>query len=217
VLDFDSETLAEEWRRENLADTLTVKTARGMHFCYFVSGLPRLASPQGVDVKASGYCLTAPSTHPSGIQYTVIHPGPVLEIEASDLLHHFPASSETPPSDASNAPSSPPHTEHLPWSSLIGEIRRTLPVVSLLARYTQPIPTSPDGRWWIMRCPMPDHEDHHPSFWADNRRGICSCFHPACKSKQPGGKPMDVINLYARLHGCSNREAIFALAEEIGL
>ena len=59
-------------------------------------------------------------------------------------------------------------------------------------------------RW--LRCPCPLHDDAEPSFWIDTRDQVCGCF-AGCTSK-----PLDVINLYARLCGLNNREAIFQLA-----
>jgi hypothetical protein len=63
--------------------------------------------------------------------------------------------------------------------------------------------TSRDGRWWRAACPF--HSDKNPSFWVDALNGICGCF---------GGcthKPLDVINLYARLNGINNVDAIHDL------
>jgi len=45
-------------------------------------------------------------------------------------------------------------------------------------------------------------------FWVCIDLGICGCHKPACRDQQPGGKPMDVINFYARVKGISNLEAI---------
>jgi hypothetical protein len=98
--------------------------------------------------------------------------------------------------------------------SPIARIRAALPVVELLSKYTTPIPTSGDGRWWIMRCPF-HHPDNHPSFWADALHNVCSCHVPECRAQQPGGRSMDVISCYARLRGISNREAIDELRREI--
>ena len=42
--------------------------------------------------------------------------------------------------------------------------------------------------------------------WVDTARGICGCY-AGCTPK-----PFDVIDLYARLHGLDNRDAIKQLA-----
>jgi hypothetical protein len=58
---------------------------------------------------------------------------------------------------------------------------------------------SGDARWWMARCPL--HDDQHESLWIDNKNGLCGCL-AGCTSK-----PLDVINLYQRLHGCDTAVA----------
>ena len=80
--------------------------------------------------------------------------------------------------------------------------------------------------WYIGRCPFHQSPDPRPldppskrKFWLDARPGrqICSCFVPRCALENPGQRPMDVINFYARLHKLPNRQAIFELADRLGL
>jgi len=66
--------------------------------------------------------------------------------------------------------------------------------------------TSSDGRWLATLCPF--HDDKSPSAWIDTRRQLFGC--NACNFK-----PMDAINLYARLHGMSDSNAVVAMAKEL--
>jgi hypothetical protein len=102
-----------------------------------------------------------------------------------------------------------------PPGGLVAEIKSRLSILDLLLRYTDPQASSNDGAWWLMRCPNPKHHDEHPSFWANTNLGICGCYAPWCRETQPGGKSMDVISLYAWLHGCNNADAIKQLAHEL--
>jgi hypothetical protein len=108
----------------------------------------------------------------------------------------------------------------------IQEIKQKYPLARLAREeVTNLKATMPDG-WYLGYCPFCQGttagKGNRPSerkFWIDTRpgRGICSCFRPKCRAQNPGSKPMDVINFYARLHGLSNREAIYELADQLGL
>ena len=74
--------------------------------------------------------------------------------------------------------------------------------VSILDLLPNAVPSSRDGRWYVVLCPF--HDDQNPSFWIDTERGICEC--RTCNIKT-----MDVINLYARLNNLTNDEAIKSL------
>jgi len=65
-------------------------------------------------------------------------------------------------------------------------------------------PTSADNRWLMARCPL--HDDSNPSMWIDTREQICGCF-SGCTNK-----PLDVINLYSRIHGIDLVNTIYVLA-----
>jgi len=94
-----------------------------------------------------------------------------------------------------------------PWQSaegavevtqtLINRIKATLKVEDLLG----PVTPSGDG-FGMTLCPL--HDDHNPSMWV--KGGVCGCY-AGCTDK-----PLDVINLYARLFDLSNHDAITALA-----
>jgi len=68
--------------------------------------------------------------------------------------------------------------------------------------------TSADSRWYVALCPF--HDDHNPSMWIDTRRQLCGC--NTCSMK-----PMDSINLYARMHNLNESVAVSQLAKEIGV
>jgi hypothetical protein len=106
--------------------------------------------------------------------------------------------------------------------NLVEQIRAKVDLASFVAPYTHGLkPTRPG--WFIGRCPFHQPESD-PSrkrkFWVDARPGrqVCGCFVPRCQAQAPGGgKPMDIINFYARLNQISNAQAITELAKLAGL
>lgn len=103
--------------------------------------------------------------------------------------------------------------------NLVTEIRQKLPIAPFVAPYTGGL--KPTGQnFFTGRCPF-HQTDRKPSakrkFWVNSAKGICGCFVPTCQAHSPGGKPMDVVNFYARLQGISNRQAIEELAKVCGL
>ena len=70
-----------------------------------------------------------------------------------------------------------------------------------------PIEQATGDHYYLTRCPL--HDDHNPSMWVDTDQHICGC-HAGCTDK-----PLDVVNLYARIHDLSNSEAIRELARGI--
>ena len=106
--------------------------------------------------------------------------------------------------------------------NLVDQIRDRLAIAQFVALYTNGLkPTG--GGWFIGRCPFHQSDSDPPSkrkFWVDARPGhqVCGCFVPHCQAQAPGGgKPMDVINFYARLKNISNSQAIDELAKRTGL
>jgi len=81
--------------------------------------------------------------------------------------------------------------------SVINKIKRRYKITDFFINTEK---TSTDGRWLITRCPL--HDDHDPSMWIDTAQQLCGCY-AGCTPK-----PLDVINLYARLNGLSNKDAI---------
>ncbi len=103
--------------------------------------------------------------------------------------------------------------------SLVDEIRQKLPIAPFVACYTAGLkPTGKD--FFTGRCPFHQTESEprrKRKFWVNSAKGICGCFVSSCQAQSPGGKPMDVVNFYARLKGISNSQAIQELAKECGL
>jgi hypothetical protein len=183
--------------------TYRVRTSRGMHVYLFVSDRPRCGHFPGGDVKGQGgYVLIPPSVHPSGAVYTAVDDAaPILSVDSLDQV--LP---EPPP---------PPMPQPLPlvhvadaaslWPQpLVEEVKAATPILSLLPGAEQ---TDGSGRWWIVRCPL--HDDKTPSMWVDATRGLCGCY-SGCTPR-----PLDSVDLYARLHGLSNTDAIRDLAKRL--
>jgi DNA primase len=103
--------------------------------------------------------------------------------------------------------------------SLVAEIRQKLPIAPFVAAYTGDL--KPTGQnFFIGRCPFHQTErelSRKTKFWVNSAKGICGCFVPTCQAQTPGGKPMDVVNFYARLKAISNSQAIAELANVCGL
>jgi hypothetical protein len=227
VLDFDD---AQEyvkwslWVKDNPAALWTyehaykVRTARGVHV-YIRTSMPERARKLGkIDIKAGGgYVLGPGSIHPSGAIYTPLTNNlffPLVnslsEILPIEILTRDPTIATSPKVQQ------PPATLD-PWArasnpqqilsssggeDLITKIRKHFKVEDF---FTNPVQT---GNHWLM-VPCPFHTDKHPSFWIDTQKQICGCF-AGCTTK-----PMDVINLYARLYSLDNRAAILSLAARV--
>ena len=220
VLDFDdreSYTTWLHWCRgagdaaATVAEcTHRVFSARGVHVYVGVEEPVRAFSVGNIDIKAAGgYVLAPPSIHPSGAAYMAESPwAPVVHVER--LVDVFPFTQDArrcTPASAAPSGDKAGDTEQTaadPWCwrektqrSSILEIKRRVSLLDLLPDARS---TSGDARWWMARCPL--HDDQHESLWIDNKNGLCGCL-AGCTSK-----PLDVINLYQRLHGCDTAVAV---------
>ena len=224
VLDFDRFADWIHWRRDNpeLAQTYTEQTARGVHTFLRVSKPTSSMAVDGVDVLGDRHTvMVSPSIHPSGARYEPMIDGAILTVDSlSDAIPDW----EMRVPDATREQTSPFTESFNPVLThrhdLVGLVKRRLPVLAYLQRYTSSVPMSSDGgrgRWWVARCPSADHTDANPSFWIDNARGLCSCFKPSCAASQPGRRVMDVCNLHSWLTGMRNGEAIRDLARLAGV
>lgn len=93
VIDFDDAELYRAWAAEHsdLAAILpTVRTGRGCHV-YCRTEHTKTKPLDGIDVKASGYVLTPPSIHPSGLTYQWINPleGNLQTVSLEDFGLHL--------------------------------------------------------------------------------------------------------------------------------
>lgn len=185
-----------------------VKTRRGVHVYVRTLQQAKNYHSELLDIKAErGYVLIPPSIHPSGYQYQVLDPSPILSVEKLEdvLPKEF-----TPEPEKITMENVVTQYETDPWAAAdnaidievgaISDIRSRISILSILGGAER---SSRDGRWYVALCPF--HEDHTPSFWIDTVRGICGC--RKCNIKE-----MDVIDLYARMRKIDNRSAILELA-----
>ena len=182
--------------------TYRVMTARGMHV--YLQAVEDVESYQVgmIDVKAQfGYVLAPPSVHPSGHLYEAVMPtARVMQIER--LSDVFPLERPAPTIAARQQ-----DHELDPWEVASGAIecggmgavsmaKARLTMADLVTVAYEDV----RGSWAL--CPL--HGDTNPSLriYADDH---WHCF--GCDAH--GG---DVIDLYAAMHGLTNREAIAELA-----
>lgn len=210
VLDFDDMTEYITWqlwatKSGGMAayvaqSAYRVASSRGMHVYIRLPHREKNRKAGKIDIKGNGYVLGPGSIHPTGIEYRAMRDS--LNFPIVDALSDVLPAALLIPSQASTSPVNawqPAPARPAPGSSLVGKVKASYDIETMFpgARST--------GKGWLLDlCPF--HDDRHPSFWINTRRQICGCF-AGCTPK-----PLDVINLYGRLHGLSNREAIFALS-----
>jgi len=189
----------------------TVRTSRGLHIYFRLAKKGQNAHVNGLDIKRNGYVIGAGSTHPSGAVYTETNAFnlPIMKSLDSLLPESWLEKLKHPPepeveiqnrvtfsSDPFDMASNPIDTE----KDIIPQIKERIPLLSLFSD------AQSTGRgYYIAKCPF--HDDSNPSFWIDTKRGICNC------NKCNFPLPLDVIGVYAKMHGISNRESIRRLSE----
>lgn len=198
VLDFDSFSIYTEWYEtmgHSVAQyTRCAATARGIHLYLILPTAPRCFKVSGIDVRGiGGYVLAPPSVHPSGAAYQWLNDGPILKVDSLEgLLPHTYTEQPTV------KPSSPwDNANRLTCGGSVSEIKQRVSILDFF-----PGAEKSGDHWYKTLCPF--HKDRKPSMWIDTRHGLCGCY--SC-----GFKPMDVINVYARLHQVDNRAAISEL------
>ena len=227
VIDFDTLSRYRYWElwaiktgypADKVAQvTYKVRTARGVHVYIRLPHDERNRSLEGIDIKAKGgYVLAPPSIHPSGVPYRAINPGaPIEKVNAlSEILPAALLTRDTELSDHVRVPTrfvNPVKYVSDPWEVAENQDEPGHDLVSKIRSYFRiedffpgAVSSSSDRRWMLALCPF--HEDKTPSFWLDTQRQICGCY-AGCTMK-----PLDVINLFGRLHGLSNRDAILMMA-----
>jgi hypothetical protein len=229
VIDFDIQDVFYYWLNLYPVQTYMVKTGRGVHVYIKTEEPAKNYHSDLLDIKANGgYVVIPPSVHPSGEEYQVLNPSPILNIKRlTDVLPEYltPApQGMIHPASGDNAAQyemgqvgagkvnlgSPAHHPESPLDVLDRaydpqqhDIQWIKDHYSILDFIPGAHRTSNDGRWYMALCPF--HEDHSPSFWIDTYNGYCGCH--KCNFKN-----MDVINLVARLNHISNRDAFLLLA-----
>lgn len=181
-----------------------VASSRGMHVYIRLPHKERNRKVgTKIDIKADGYVLGPGSMHPSGILYRSLRERlnfPLVSALSDVLPAAMLTTTQTTPAPIKWPQNVTPSAA--PGAGLVERIKKSIPIESLFQNLT------PSGTSYVMtNCPL--HDDKHPSMWINTKEQICGCF-AGCSDK-----PMDVINLTARLHGLSNRDAIFYLAEKL--
>lgn len=181
-----------------------VSTSRGVHVYIRLPHREKNRKLGDIDIKGDGYVLGPGSVHPSGAIYTPMRDVlniPIVEA-LSDVLPSSLLLTEQNPASPSPQPAWAPTTQGVVGQGLVKKIRSAFKIEDYF-----PQAHKSGGRWMMAKCPL--HDDHNPSFWIDTQRQICGCF-AGCTPK-----PLDVINLFGRLHGLSNRDAIMELARSL--
>jgi len=222
VADFDDVAAFDAWRAGPGAGLRTriETTGRGAHV-YFrtLAHMPALAVGPGLEVKASGAVLVAPSVHPLGMTYQVqADDAPIWIERPSDLFPLLSKANSGParPLEKQAAQPKPERAKQAtPGASRIEQIKAAVPVRAVAERLTVLKPSSDDGRWLLGHCPI--HDDKRPSFWVDTERELWGCYSPHCPANRGGQKAHDVINLVQLAHRVPLAEAVQLLAEVAGV
>lgn len=229
VIDFDDRDVYRRWltygEKNLLAKqvstyTYQVETAKGRHIYIWLPNATKsrpLLKPDGkrwgIDIKSrGGYVLAPPSVHPSGHPYRAINsPAVILGVESlSDIL---PAEMlKRPEFEPRNSVKQPIPTRYDPWEEAANPVQVGEGTVRRIKEHFRledllPIEKQTGPDFYLTRCPL--HDDHNPSMWVKKDEQICGCY-AGCTQK-----PLDVINLYARVHDLSNRDAIRELARRV--
>jgi hypothetical protein len=190
-----------------------VQTARGVHVYVTIPGGGSNRKAGKVDIKFRGYVLGPESIHPSGAKYTALTNTmvfPQVERLADILPAHllaeakFDGAIKTPVQTTTKAVEvTDPwlaawNATQTPQTGLVKKIKEAVKIESFFTDLTQT-----KGNYYVTRCPF--HDDRHPSFWVNTEHQNCNCW--SCSFP----KALDVIDLYARLYGVSNADAIRAL------
>lgn len=235
IIDFDDMDVFLKWyiwttetggkAKETALRARMHKSARGMHVYILCENAENMKLPK-IDVLAERkYALLPPSIHPTGVAYEVYQdtlPMPVnslYDVLPKKLLDEAYAQ-KAPKAPAPSMTLSEPEpviasVSYDPWiiagktsqqdQNLIASIKSQITIESILNLDWQD--SGGAGRWKVARCPF--HDDKNPSFWLDTVNQICGC-HAGCTPL-----PLDVIDLYARLHGIDNTQAIKELAQRL--
>lgn len=224
ILDFDSMARYYEWQLwvlgqdkdspADMAATLAfkVQTSRGIHVYLHIPEALNNAHIEGLDIKSHGYVLGPGSVHPSGAIYKPYSDAILIPIVPSlksvlpetwmDEFNHLEP--ETTVSYMSQVQADPFDLASNPLKTdqdLIKQIRERHKIEDYIKD------RRPTGAGWEMGlCPF--HDDQSPSFWIDTRRQIGNC------QKCNFPRPLDVINLFARLKRISDKDAIVLLAKQ---
>lgn len=206
VADWDDASAYRDWRATLGATvvSLTERSARGYHVFFFAPGLSS-ATNGACEFKAHGACMVAPSIHPSGARYRLVHPAPLATLDGCTARSLFPFLSDA--ADSSTPPPFANSSHSLAHTGLIARIKAARPILDEL--HDAGVELHPAGHHTLVgRCPF--HDDHTPSLWVYPDSDLWGCNRPDC----PAAGTHDVINFRARWRSISNRTAIRLLADE---
>jgi hypothetical protein len=219
ILDFDDFARYEEWfdwayRESIVAYTVSqtsrmIMSSRGVHLYFYTREKGQNMKLDKLDVLCDRkYALTAPSIHPSGVSYTVLQdltPARIDRVEQlipPEWLESYEEKLMRQMAEQTAGTSSYRATSE---GSLVDAIKARYRIEDFFPD------ARPSGSGWCkVRCPL--HDDRNPSAGINVDQQIFTCF-----THCYGPKPLDVIGLYARIHGISNTEAISKMSEEIGV
>jgi len=220
VIDFDNSATYGRWQRwaahmggvaAHVAQrAYRVQTSRGVHvYLKLLSPTPNMHIPGELDVLARHKLVTGPgSIHATGTVYTPMNAMvfPVIEtlsdaLPASLLMQGARPAAAVAPLPASDNDPWHPHPRPDLGAGPVARIKGAYKIADLI-----PVQAK-RGAWHTVNCPF--HDDEHPSagITPDGERFVCFA---GCNQK-----PWDVIEVFAALHGLSNREAIFEMAKGI--
>jgi hypothetical protein len=215
MLDFDDANEYSRWRiwaykqqkSKEIAETaFQVQTSRGVHVYLRCETAGQNRKIGKIDIKFRGYVLGPGSIHPTGVEYLALKQAIILPkiLTLSEVLPAELLVQDTPTPNIQQ-----PVQQNItddPWvaawqaqpaagKGVVAKIKKTLEIQQFFTKTRKS-----GGSYLVTHCPF--HDDKNPSFWIDTQKQICGCF-SGCTSKA-----MDVIDLYARLYGLSNNEAI---------
>ncbi len=219
VLDFDNLEAYREWRlKYQKINTYQVRTKRGYHLYFKVKNpvKTKIKAIGGVDIKANGGYVLVPPSVIEKCKYEIMNNTNIMQIENLSEVIKYPKAIGIPicvgvPSLGSARKKRVPSLKCYLYRGVCGDIKSHLSVLDLASRYTDMKQSGYDA--YIGRCPHYTHPDKNPSFRVLSNRA--SCFKPSCILHDD--RAMDVIELYGRMHDLEGRDAISALAKELGL
>ena len=193
ALDFDHQADFDLWvngpGRDLVGKTWVVQTARGYHVWFKAQDDPGSSRSYFLDDKEfllrarGGYCIIPPSVHHSGAKYKTINNTPPMLIKIADIVDDWEAKARPVRSN--------------PVKPVLTGPARIQDLVEIVSK--------PDSRGVCQaRCPLSwnhNNGDVNPSAWVNlnqQRFGCHKCY---------PGQWLDVINLFAEIHGLTNKEA----------